>query len=57
MNNFAILLATLATLFIAFVECFNPEDIGLFFLACLVCIPGIVVAIVGIVLDKNFFEC
>lgn len=51
------LLAALATLFIGFIQCFNPEDMALFFLGCLICIPAIVVAIVGIVLDKNFFEC
>ena len=57
MNNIVILLAALATLFIGFIECYNPEDMALFFLACLVCVPGIIVSIVGIVLDKNFFEC
>ena len=57
MNNIVILLAALVTLFIGFIECYNPEDMALFFLACLVCVPGILVSIVGIVLGKNFFEC
>jgi hypothetical protein len=56
MNNIVILLAALATLFIGYVECYNPEDMALFFLACLICIPTIIICIVGIVIDKNFFE-
>lgn len=55
MNNIVILLAALATLFIGFVQCYNPEDMALFFLTCLICVPAIVVSIVGIVFDKNFF--
>ena len=50
------LLAALATLFIGYVECYNPEDMALFFLACLICVPTIIISIVGIVMDKNFFE-
>ena len=57
MNNIVILLAAIATLSIGFVQCYNPEDLGLFFLACLICVPAIFISIVGIVLDKNFFEC
>ena len=50
------LLAALATLFIGYVQCYNPEDMALFFLACLICVPAIIICIVGIVIDKNFFE-
>lgn len=57
MNNIVILFAALITLFIAFIQCFNPEDMVLFCLACLFCIPAVFVAVVGIVFDKNFFEC
>ena len=56
MNNIVILLAALATLFIGFVQCYNPEDMALFFLTCLICVPAILISIVGIVIDKNFFE-
>jgi hypothetical protein len=56
MNNIVILLAAIATLFIGFVQCCNPEDMAIFVLACLVCVPAIIVSIVGIVIDKNFFE-
>jgi hypothetical protein len=56
MNNFVILLAALATLFIGFVQCYNTEDMALFFLACFICVPAIIASIVGIVMDKNFFE-
>lgn len=56
MNNFVILLAAIATLFIAFIQCFNPEDMALFGLACVICGVAIIVAIVGIILDKDFFE-
>lgn len=56
MNNIVILLAAIATLFIGFVQCYNPEDMALFFLACLICVPAILISIVGIVMDKNFFE-
>lgn len=56
MNNIVILLAALATLFIGYVQCYNPEDMALFFLCCLICIPGILVSIVGIIIGKNFFE-
>ena len=56
MNNFVILLASILTLIIAYVQCYNPEDMTMFFLGCIICIPAIVVSIVGIVLDKNFFE-
>jgi len=57
MNNFVMLLAAIATLFIGYVQCYNPEDMALFFLACLICVPAILISIVGIVMDKNFFEC
>jgi hypothetical protein len=56
MNNIVILLAALATLFIGFVQCCNSEDMALFFLACFICVPAILISIVGIVMDKNFFE-
>lgn len=56
MNNFVMLLAALATLFIGYVQCCNPEDMALFLLACLICVPAIFISIVGIVIDKNFFE-
>ena len=56
MNNIVILIAAIATLFIGFVQCFNSEDMALFFLACLICVPAILISIVGIVMDKNFFE-
>ena len=57
MNNIVIILAAIATLFIGFVQCYNTEDMALFFLACLICVPAILISIVGIVMDKNFFEC
>ena len=57
MNNIVILLAAIATLSIGFVQCYNPEDMGLFFLACLICVPAILISSVGIVTGKNFFEC
>jgi uncharacterized membrane protein HdeD (DUF308 family) len=56
MNNFVMLIVGILTLFIGYVECYNPEDMALFFLACLICVPAIFICIVGIVLDKNFFE-
>ena len=56
MNNFVMLIAAIMTLFIAFIQCFNPEDMALFFLACLICVPTVLISIVGIVMDKNFFE-
>ena len=56
MNNFVILFFAIITLFIGYCECYNPEDMALFFFACLITIPAIVVSIVGIVIDKNFFE-
>ena len=56
MNNFVILLAAILTLFIAFIQCFNPEDMALFGLACVICGIAIVMAVVGIILDKDFFE-
>ena len=57
MNNIVILLAAIATLFIGFVQCYNPEDMALFFLASLICVPAILISSVGIVTGKNFFEC
>ena len=56
MNNFVMLLAALATLFIGYVQCFDSEDMALFVLACLICVPAIIASVVGIVIDKNFFE-
>lgn len=56
MNNFVMLLAALATLFIGYVQCCNPEDMALFVLACFICIPAIIACIVGIIMDVNFFE-
>ena len=56
MNNFVMLLVGLITLFIGYVQCYNPDDMALFFLACLICVPAIIIGIVGIVMDKNFFE-
>jgi hypothetical protein len=56
MNNFVMLLVALVTFFIGYVQCYNPEDMALFFLACLICVPTIIICIVGIVIDKNFFE-
>ena len=50
------LIATVITLFIGYVQCYNPEDMALFFLACLICVPAIIICIVGIVMDVNFFE-
>lgn len=56
MNNFVMLLAAIATLFIGYVQCCNPEDMALFVLACFICIPAIIACIVGIVMGENFFE-
>ena len=56
MNNFLMLIVAIVTLFIGYCECYNPEDMALFFFACLICIPGIIICIVGIILGKNFFE-
>jgi sugar phosphate permease len=56
MNNFFILFAAIITLLIAFVQCFNNEDMALFILGCFVCVPAVLVSVVGIILDKNFFE-
>lgn len=56
MNNFFILFAAVITLLIAFVQCFNNEDMALFLLGCFVCVPAVLVSVVGIILDKNFFE-
>ena len=50
------LIAAVITLFIGYVQRCNPEDMALFFLACLICVPAILISIVGIVMDKNFFE-
>ena len=57
MNNFLILLVAIIVLFIGYVECYNDEDMALFFLGCLICIPTILICFVGIVMNKNFFEC
>lgn len=57
MNNIVILLTALVLLFISFAECHNSENMALFFFACLICIPAVVVSIVGIIFGKNFFEC
>ena len=56
MNNFFVLFAAIITLLIAFVQCFNNEDMALFLLGCFVCVPAALVSVVGIILDKNFFE-
>ena len=50
------LIAAIATLFIGYVQCCNPEDMALFVLACFICIPAIIACIVGIVMGENFFE-
>lgn len=57
MNNVTILLAALATGFIAFLQCFNPEDMALFVLAMFIVIPAIIASVVGICIGQNFFEC
>lgn len=57
MNNFVILLAAITTGFIAYLQCYNPEDMALFFLAMLIVIPAIIASFVGICIGKNFFEC
>ena len=56
MNNFVMLIAAIATLFIGYVQCYNPEDMALFVLACFICVPAIIACIVGIIMDVNFFE-
>lgn len=56
MNNIVMLIFGILTLFIGYVQCYNPEDMAIFFLSCLICVPAIIVSIVGIVMDKNFFE-
>ena len=56
MNNITILLIAILVLLIGFAQCFNSEDMALFILACFICVPAIVASIVGIVMDKNFFE-
>lgn len=50
------LLAAIMTLFIAYIQCFNPEDMALFGLACVICGVAILTSIVGIILGKDFFE-
>ena len=50
------LLAALATLFIGYVQCYNPEDMASFVLVCFICIPAIIGCIVGIIMGVNFFE-
>lgn len=57
MNNLSILLVAIIVLFIGYVECYNDEDMALFFLGCLICVPAILISGVGIVMNKNFFEC
>lgn len=57
MNNFVILLAAIATGFIAYLQCYNDEDMALFFLAMLIVLPSIFISFVGICIGKNFFEC
>lgn len=57
MNNVTILLAALATGFIAFLQCFNPEDMALFVLAMFMVVPAIIASVVGICIGQNFFEC
>lgn len=57
MNNVTILLAALATGFIAFLQSFNPEDMALFVLAMFMVVPAIIASVVGICIGQNFFEC
>ena len=57
MNNVTILLVSLTTGFIAFLECFNPEDMALFVLAMFMVVPAIIVSAIGICINKNLFEC
>ena len=56
MNNITILLIAILVLLIGFAQCLNSEDMALFVLACFICVPAISASIVGIVMDKNFFE-
>lgn len=57
MNNVTILLAALATGFIAFLQCFNPEDMAMFVLAMFMVVPTIIASVIGICIGQNFFEC
>lgn len=57
MNNVTILLTSLVIGFIAFFQCFNPEDMALFILAMFVVVPVIIASTVGICIGQNFFEC
>lgn len=57
MNNVMILLAALITGFIAFLQCFNSEDMALFVLAMFMLVPAIIASLVGICTGRNFFEC
>lgn len=52
-----ILLAAIATGFIAYLQCFNSEDIALFALAMFMVVPAIIASLVGICSGRNFFEC
>ena len=56
MNNILIILAAIFVLFISFVQCYNDEDMALFILGSLVSVVGIVVGVIGIIFNKNFFE-
>ena len=57
MNNFMILFTAIVTFLIACVQCSEPGDEAMLLLAGLICIPGILVSVVGICTGKNFFEC
>jgi len=56
MNNITILIIAILVLLLGFAQCFDSEDMALFVLACLICVPAIIASVVGIVIDKNFFE-
>jgi hypothetical protein len=56
MNNFLILLASIVTFLIACVQCTEPGDEAMLLLGGFVCIPAILVSVVGICMGKNFFE-
>lgn len=57
MNNVMILLAAIATGFIAFLQRFNSEDMALFVLAMFMVVPAIIASLAGICSGRNFFEC
>lgn len=57
MNNFTILLLTIVTFLIACVQCSEPGDESMLFLAGLICAPAFLISVAGICTGKNFFEC